>query len=226
MTRGSLLAVGLSLTLHATALFALAGRPSVHRDQPVRPRPVELEVLRLAAVISPSRAAPQNSATRVAAVPGVARVASPARPASLAPPPMPAAGLTLPVGSPVTDEPPAPTEPGEPAGQRAGSAVAATAPPPGGNEPKGAALDTTELSRRLQQGARHCYPKAAERFRQRGTVEVSFCLDGAGALRTPTVAGSSGFALLDTAATSCVVPGAAPFEEPAFGRCFTLAVRF
>jgi TonB family protein len=87
-------------------------------------------------------------------------------------------------------------------------------------------LDTTALSRRLQETASRCYPPAAKRFRQSGEAKVYFCLDGAGAVSTLTLASSSGSTLLDQAVTGCVVPGAAPFGPEAFGRCFTVPVRF
>ncbi|MBS1153506.1 MAG: hypothetical protein H6Q89_5204, partial [Myxococcaceae bacterium] len=89
-----------------------------------------------------------------------------------------------------------------------------------------APLDTAALSRRLQQVALRCYPAAARRFRQTGEAQVRFCLDGAGALRESKVIQSTGSALLDHAATDCVVPGAAPFGPETFGRCFAVPVRF
>ena len=59
-----------------------------------------------------------------------------------------------------------------------------------------------------------------------GEAQVRFCLDSHGALRESTVSSSSGFELLDVAASKCVVPGAAPFGAETFGRCFTVPVRF
>ncbi len=87
-------------------------------------------------------------------------------------------------------------------------------------------LDTAALSRRLQTVALRCYPAAARRFRQTGQAQVRFCVDGAGALRESKVTQTAGSSLLDHAASDCVIPGAAPFGPEAFDRCFTVPVRF
>lgn len=79
---------------------------------------------------------------------------------------------------------------------------------------------------RLLAAAVKCYPAAARRFRQKGTVSLSFCADGSGAARDAKVTQSSGSALLDDAATGCVVENAAPFPPEAAGQCFALPVRF
>ena len=97
---------------------------------------------------------------------------------------------------------------------------------PGPTEAVAPPLDTSALSRQLQEGALRCYPAGARRFRQTGEAQVRFCLDRAGTLSETTLASSSGSALLDVAARECVVPGAAPFGPETFGRCFTLPVRF
>lgn len=98
----------------------------------------------------------------------------------------------------------------------------------GGVDPPAASgdLDTSEFSRRLQEGALRCYPVAARRFRQTGEAKIRFCVDAAGALSQSVVAATSGSDLLDRAAIECVLPGAAPFLPGAFGHCFTLPVRF
>jgi TonB family protein len=79
---------------------------------------------------------------------------------------------------------------------------------------------------RLAAGAERCYPAAARRFQQRGTVEVRFCVDGQGAVQGAQVQRSSGADLLDAAVSACVLPQAAPFPESTRGRCFTVPVRF
>jgi TonB family protein len=79
---------------------------------------------------------------------------------------------------------------------------------------------------RLAAMADRCYPQAARRFSQRGTVELSFCLDAKGATASSEVTRSSGAELLDAAARGCVLEGAAPFEPEAASHCFTVPVRF
>ena len=218
MKRASLVAAGLSLALHAAALFALgrgraAGAPALAPPS----APVQVEVMRLAGIVPSGRGAAG----------GASRTSVPARPAlmakSLAARIAVAPGGELPV-APVGEEAPAneaPTPVSTSAPEGASPAAVALPGPAGAT-----ALDTTELSLRLQQGAAHCYPAAARRFRQTGEASVHFCLDGAGAVRALTVATSSGSPLLDEAATGCVVPAAAPFGPVTFGRCFTLPVRF
>lgn len=109
------------------------------------------------------------------------------------------------------------------AGQGAGASV--------GAGPDGAGAEGGEdvgalVHERLRVAAERCYPPAARRFQQRGTVAVTFCTDGAGQVLRREVSRSSGAALLDGAATDCVVPTAAPFPVAAASRCFTVPVRF
>lgn len=88
-------------------------------------------------------------------------------------------------------------------------------------------VDLTALMHaRLAAVADGCYPPAAKRFRQRGTVQLSFCADASGAASATRVVESSGAALLDAAARGCVLEKAAPFPAEAGGRCFTVPVRF
>jgi TonB family protein len=79
---------------------------------------------------------------------------------------------------------------------------------------------------RLAALAERCYPAAARRFRQRGTVELGFCTDAHGGTVSSEVKHSSGAALLDAAAKGCVIEGAAPFPLEAASRCFSVPVRF
>lgn len=79
---------------------------------------------------------------------------------------------------------------------------------------------------RLAAAADRCYPAAARRFQQRGTVHVSFCTDASGAAASATVTASSGAELLDTAARTCVVESASPFPREASAHCFSVPVRF
>jgi TonB family protein len=82
------------------------------------------------------------------------------------------------------------------------------------------------LHARLSASAEKCYPTAAKRFRQRGTVQLSFCADIRGQATHTVVKTSSGFELLDRAALDCVVANASPFPTEAAGHCFALPVRF
>lgn len=82
------------------------------------------------------------------------------------------------------------------------------------------------LHEQLARAAEHCYPSAARRFRQVGVVSVSFCVTATGGVRDVELRGSSGVALLDSAATSCVLPRATPFPARAAPRCFEVPVRF
>ncbi len=92
---------------------------------------------------------------------------------------------------------------------------------PGG---RGSAPEIAELHQRLAAAALRCYPDAARRFRARGEVVVSFCLDGTGNATDVARVASSGSALLDRAATECVLPGALPV--PGAAGCYRVPVVF
>ncbi len=204
--RRVLLAAAVSVAVHAAVALAfveLAPERAVVVAE--GPRPVEVEVLRLAAAELPERSR------------GPAPRKVEPKPRARANPPPPAAAT---VEAPLAEV--APSDP--PPLDSARGTLADAAPP--ASPALTATLDTTELSRRLQAVAARCYPAAARRFRQTGEAEVRFCLDGAGALAESTVSRSSGSDLLDRAASGCVVPGAAPFGAEAHGRCFTVPVRF
>jgi protein TonB len=82
------------------------------------------------------------------------------------------------------------------------------------------------VHQKLSIGAARCYPPAAQRFRQQGTVTVAFCATPSGEIKRIAIEHSSGSALLDTAASDCVVPSANPLPTEAAGACFVLPVRF
>ena len=224
--RNALLAAALSLALHAVglAIFLQEAAPTVMAVAGPREKPVQIEVMRLAGLIFPAA----KQAPPAAAVPSrpLTRIAtrSPAPAVDSAP--------ALPGPSAAPEPGPEAAQPGQGEGDGAGEPSPGESGPnvPGvaAEGPKGpeAPLDTAALSRRLQQVALRCYPAAARRFRQTGEAQVRFCLDGAGALRESKVIHSTGSALLDHAATDCVVPGAAPFGPETFGRCFAVPVRF
>ncbi len=81
-----------------------------------------------------------------------------------------------------------------------------------------------ELHQRLASAARRCYPGTAHRLRQRGTVQLHFCLSPQGTASTSTLEGTTGSALLDRAALECVLPGALP--APGMPGCYDVAIRF
>lgn len=79
---------------------------------------------------------------------------------------------------------------------------------------------------RLSSAAERCYPAAARRFRQRGTVTVTFCGDLDARIVNGAVAQSSGASLLDAAAQNCVLAQSSPLPVEAASRCFSVPVRF
>ncbi len=81
-----------------------------------------------------------------------------------------------------------------------------------------------ELHQRLASAARRCYPGTAHRLRQRGTVQLHFCLSPQGTASTSTLEGTTGSGLLDRAALECVLPGALP--APGMPGCYDVAIRF
>ncbi len=81
-----------------------------------------------------------------------------------------------------------------------------------------------ELHQRLASAARRCYPGTAHRLRQRGTVQLHFCLSPQGTASTSRLEGTTGSGLLDRAALECVLPGALP--APGMPGCYDVAIRF
>ncbi len=208
------LAAGVSVVVHVVLGTLLWKRPA---ELVIPHEPVDVEVIRLAAVIAP---APLPEARVVAAPPERSRGA-------VAPTRHPEASRGAadpPAATPSDDAPsePGPEEPHPPPAL----GTKESALPPGTPDSPAPALDTAALSRRLQSVALRCYPAAAKRFRQTGEAHVRFCVDAAGALSESKVTQTAGSELLDHAATDCVIPGAAPFGPEAFDRCFTVPVRF
>ena len=109
-----------------------------------------------------------------------------------------------------------------------GDAVIAPPPDalPAGAEAETGPDVTALVHARLAAVADRCYPAAARRFQQRGTVQLTFCTDANGGAASASVTQSSGAALLDAAARGCVVDSAAPFPLEAASRCFSVPVRF
>ena len=102
-------------------------------------------------------------------------------------------------------------------------------PLPGGEgvAPPAAKVDDAALVHaRLAEAARRCYPAAARRFRQRGTVTLSFCADPTGGVIDAAVKESSGASLLDDSALHCVLAAAAPLPPEAASHCYAVPVRF
>lgn len=133
-----------------------------------------------------------------------------------------------PVGEVTTGILPGERELGAPAAEAEGDAMVAPHPDPlpaGAEREKGPDV-TALVHARLAAMADRCYPAAARRFQQRGTVQLSFCTDANGGAASTSVTQSSGAALLDAAARGCVVESAAPFPPEAASRCFSVPVRF
>ncbi len=86
--------------------------------------------------------------------------------------------------------------------------------------------DAALVHARLAEAARRCYPAAARRFRQKGTVTLSFCADPAGGVTGAAVKESSGAPLLDDSALNCVLAAAAPLPPEAASHCYAVPVRF
>jgi TonB family protein len=103
-------------------------------------------------------------------------------------------------------------------------------PQAGEGAPSGSAIqkvdDAALVHARLAEAARRCYPAAARRFRQHGTVTVSFCADSSGGVIDAAVKESSGAQLLDDSALHCVLATAAPFPPEAASHCYAVPVRF
>jgi TonB family protein len=100
----------------------------------------------------------------------------------------------------------------------------ATAPGAAGEGPAPGRDLLAELQALLAARAARCYPPAAVRLGLTGTTTVAFCITATGIARDIAVRGSSGEALLDRAATACVVEGAGPL--PPLPDCLVVPVEF
>ena len=244
------LAVALGASLAAHGAVALAAALALAAQTPLPPRastpraqgaPLRVALVHQGASLGP----PAGGVASVPAAP--ARSAAPPMraqvPPSLAPPPpaatealaLVAGGAALPPAggddaaaatpggaAPRGDAPASPAEASAGAGATSQAAVAGGG---GGGPAVGAAAVEEALSARLADAAARCYPLAARRYRLEGTAVVRFCLDAQGALASAEVRTPSGAALLDGAATACVVPGALPFP-PGAGGCYRVPVHF
>lgn len=211
------LALGLSVGLHLVLVMSFRGDPVVverPRERVVDTEAVFTELIKAPAVIAAPAAPRVRTGGRTS--PGAElRLMAP-----LAEP-----GLDSPLPDPLPHG-------GEGDTQRADEVTTAAvsdsvsdavaAPAPQGPGPELVAL----VHGRLAAMAEGCYPAAARRFQQRGTVQLSFCLDANGGAASTSVTQSSGAELLDAAAQGCVVQKAAPFPLEAAARCFSVPVRF
>jgi protein TonB len=93
-------------------------------------------------------------------------------------------------------------------GGRAGGGAGAGAGSGPGEDPHAALLA------HLRAHAHRCYPPPARRRGIQGVVGLSFCIDEHGRPERMRIERSSGSALLDEAARSCVIEGAAPLPGP------------
>lgn len=232
-----------SLALHA-AVFALLIRFSRPDLRALRPELAGAPATRV--VLFDAVSVPLSSAAPVRSQPAAAPRREPVRPvkalrgeAPPAPPPeapaasdpveapevAPAQPASAPegAGGPVANpkRPSTPTLPGSGvSGSNGGAAPSAGNP----SEAARGAPMLAALHQRLQAAVARCYPEAAVRLRARGRVVVSFCLDAGGNATSVTREASSGSALLDRAATDCVVPGALP--APGAPGCYSVPVVF
>jgi protein TonB len=96
-----------------------------------------------------------------------------------------------------------------------------------GNEAVGASDGDgmAEIARRLRSVAAGCYPYSAVRANLEGTTMLRFCIGEKGEAQDAQVLRSSGFAVLDNAAMTCILPSAAPFPKNS-RKCVTVPVRF
>lgn len=246
-------AIALSAGLHAMLLLVLAARPSDPGAPPptpgarltpfhvqvlsasphpallsaaakaagdaVRPRralraapPVGVAVSPVA-VDAPVAAAPQ--------IPAAAPVASAAPVPAAAPAAAPAPGsggvLALTSGAVATS-----------GGTGLGAGVGGNGPRVGAGAGSGdgpGAQDAQDaLVARLREAAKRCYPAGAARFRLRGAGRLAFCATLDGRATDVTLKASTGFAVLDSAATGCVLDRAEPL--PVHSGCYELPVQF
>lgn len=231
-------ALGASVALHGAALVVLA--PTAHEATSVHeaarlPRPVTFTRVSLArgakAEPAPVTGAAPPAAPRLRPGPPRAASVEPGGPASPATPGPEA------VGGPVAHEGAPAVVAGSGEGAPDGGGGGSSSEPSAGSASSEGAATSGEgeapaaellalMHARLAAVADGCYPATARRFKQRGTVQLSFCADERGGAREIRVTESSGAELLDAAARTCVVERAAPFPAEAAGRCFTVPVRF
>ncbi len=206
------LALGVSLALHLAIAVAFRSEALAPEPRPVAKRGDGFVSFTTVSVAEPPKAvapAPARAFKANVAVPSLA------------------VAVEALSDSPVAVENGAPAvEPGPKPGV---GAPAAPGPeqPRGGSGPVDPSAEVIALVHaRLAAAAERCYPAAARRFRQRGTVQLSFCTDDRGGTSSTSVTQSSGAELLDAAARGCVLENAAPFPPEASTRCFSVPVRF
>jgi protein TonB len=220
LTRATV-ALVLSLGAHVLgAVWLLHTRPLLASPAASAPAPMVIEIRSLPA--RPRPAVAPNVPTRPVARAPVRALA----PRAHEPDPIPSAVPSLPdldgklLAGPGAESL-APTSGAEERAQPAGAA-----PMPGASvasSPPGRDL-LAELQALLAARAAHCYPPAAVRLGLTGTTSVAFCVSASGTAREVAVRESSGEALLDRAATSCVVEGAGPL--PPLPGCLVVPVEF
>jgi periplasmic protein TonB len=220
--KSGLIAVGASIAVHAVVVGVIATRPVEEKQVVSSPsrEPISFSVTSIPAPTEPSPEPPPPRARRPSSLSPAGEKADPI--VDAAPSAEPAAQQT---GSPGTEGASsaldsAPEERGD---SRGGSADQGGEETP--SAPSGPDVNAL-VHARLAAVADRCYPAAARRFQQRGTVQLGFCADANGAATNTAITQSSGAPLLDGAATSCVLSAAAPFPAEAAGRCFTVPVRF
>ena len=209
-----LLAVGVSLVVHAALFVSLP--PSPPKGERVGQRG-DPQFITFTTVTS----APAPQVVREPARVAARLITRAAAPREIATGPAPAESPA----APLEGVPAAAQETG-PAGQTAETGPSGVSPLSPAGEREGRVDVSALVHDRLAAVADGCYPAAARRFQQRGTVQLSFCTDANGGAASTVITQSSGAELLDAAARGCVIESAVPFPQEAASRCFSVPVRF
>ncbi|MFT3711038.1 MAG: TonB family protein [Archangium sp.] len=224
------IALVVTVSVHAVIVGWLVWRDAPPPIAPVTVQLKDAKALTRVAVLNRAKSAgapaPQQAAPTAAPSEKPRAATTPAAPSSAEPSTASAAvpEVMLPAGDDGAGEGQgdAPAAPSSAAEGDGSAGQGGAAPAPAAPTPDFDAL----VHGRLVNAAAQCYPAAARRFKQQGTVELSFCADASGALNQGSVKKSSGSELLDRAATECVLARASPFPSGAEGRCYSLPVRF
>jgi len=205
MSRGAGLlfpvALGVSAAAHLLALFLWPYSPPAPGQSP--PQPIPVRLLETPPRSAPPPAPPARRVARPAPAPEVPEPepepATPEAPLELAPP-QPAASEE---SVPQAQQPPGPAAAAVPAGTEGVSALAAEV----------AAAQAVLLSLRSRIVAKIRYPPLAQANGWKGTVLLEVLLDGEGRLQGLAVRRTSGYTVLDRAA-SALLRSLTPVDNP------------
>lgn len=185
-----------------TATTAQRSSSRVEGRAPLRVRLIALDSLAIASDASLRVEQPAAPSTR-------ARMRGATRPGSPFNPSAERHQASILSHNPDSAGPPVPPEPLQPStfNSSTSSSNAAAIGSAGGRDD---AAWLADLHRRLNAAAQKCYPPRARRLRLRGEMSVLFALNEQGEASRVQLARSSGSAILDEAATECVLRGALP----------------